>query len=146
LRTWGTWKRMSLAFAFVIILSIPWYVAQQDRSWENTVSGKVTEVVDGDTLDVQGIGRIRLVGVNTPEKGQPGYTEATHFLKSECLGRTVTLDIDDECPRDPYGRVLAVVYVGEMNVNAELLQRGYAEILYLPPSEFDPYSWQKPSK
>lgn len=104
-------------------------------------SGYCPYVVDGDTIDVDGIGRIRFVGVNTPERGQPGYQEAKEFVSSLCLGKTVGLDIDDAKHYDKYGRVLAVVYSGDINVNAELLKRGYGEVMYIPPSEFNPYSW-----
>ena len=104
-------------------------------------SGRCYHVVDGDTIDVEGVGRIRLVGVNTPEKGQPGYQEAKDFMKNMCLDKTVDLDIDDEKPYDKYDRVLAVVYVDGVNLNMELLKRGYAEVMFIPPSEFDPYLW-----
>lgn len=104
-------------------------------------SGYCNYVVDGDTIDVEGIGRIRFVGVNTPERGQAGYEEAKDFVKSLCLYKTVYLDIDDAKHYDKYGRTLAVIYVADTNVNAELLKRGYAEVMYIPPSEFDPYSW-----
>lgn len=98
-------------------------------------------VVDGDTINVVGVGRIRLVGVNTPERGEPGYQEAKDFVESYCMGKTVYLDVDDEENYDKYGRTLAVVYVGNKNLNALLLQKGYAEVMYIPPSEFNPYSW-----
>lgn len=108
---------------------------------EYEASGYCYHVVDGDTIDVEGVGRIRLVGVNTPERGQPGYQEAKDFVEEMCLGKTVNLDIDDAKNYDKYGRVLAIVYVDGMNLNAELLRRGYAEIMYIPPSEFNPYTW-----
>ena len=38
-------------------------------------------------------------------------------------------------------KILAVVYIGDTNINAELLKNGYAEVMYIPPSEFNPYSW-----
>lgn len=104
-------------------------------------SGYCPYVVDGDTIDVDGVGRIRFVGVNTPERGQPGYQEAKDFVKSLCLGKTVGVDMDNAKTHDKYGRVLAVVYVGDINVNRELLKNGYAQIMYIPPSEFNPYSW-----
>ena len=105
-------------------------------------SGYCSYVVDGDTLDVDGVGRIRLVGVNAPEVGEPGYQEAKNFIKKMCLGKLVGLDIDDAKPYDKYGRVLAVVYVGNMNINAQLLKRGYVEVMYIPPSEFNLYLWK----
>jgi micrococcal nuclease len=103
--------------------------------------GYCNYVVDGDTIDVIGVGRIRFVGVNTPERGQAGYQEAKDFVKSYCLGKTVYLDIDDAKNHDKYGRTLAVVYADNQNINSLLLKKGYAEIMYIPPSEFNPYDW-----
>ncbi|OPX57563.1 MAG: hypothetical protein A4E25_02208 [Methanobacterium sp. PtaB.Bin024] len=105
------------------------------------VSGTCYNVVDGDTIDVEGVGRIRFVGVDTPERGESGYKEAKNFVKKMCLGKTVGLDIDDAKNTDKYGRTLAVVYVDGVNLNQELLKEGYAEVLYIPPSEFNPYRW-----
>ena len=104
-------------------------------------SGLCYHVVDGDTIDVDNVGRIRFVGINTPERDQQGYQEAKDFVKKACLGKKVYLDIDDAKHYDKYGRVLAVVYVNDININAALLKGGYAEVMYIPPSEFNPYSW-----
>ncbi len=101
-----------------------------DKPDKYDIKGRCNYVIDGDTLNVEGVGRIRLVGINAPEKGEPGYIEAKNFLESACLGKIVYLDIDDEKNYDRYGRILAVVYVGSTNINEELLQRGYAEIMY----------------
>jgi micrococcal nuclease len=111
-------------------------------NFEYEPGGYCFHVVDGDTIDVEGVGRIRFVGVNTPERGERGYQEAKEFVTVSCLGKTVGLDIDNAKHYDKYGRVLAVVYVDGVNLNAELLKRGYAEVLYIPPSEFNPYSWK----
>ena len=108
--------------------------------------GYVKNIVDGDTVDVSfdiyGIQRIRLVGINTPEIGEEGYEEAKEFVNKTCLGEVVTLDVDDKEQYDPYYRILAVVYVNETNLNEKLLREGYAEIMYIPPSEFNPYEWK----
>jgi micrococcal nuclease len=132
---------MILAISAVLILTIPWYIAQNADYVRPISTGKVVHIVDGDTLDVRGIGRVRLVGVNTPEKEEEGYSEALDYLEMSCLGRTVDVDIDDECPKDAYGRILGVVYVEGTNINAQLLRLGHAQVLYLPPSEFDPELW-----
>ncbi len=105
------------------------------------INGKCYHVVDGDTIDVEGVGRVRFVGVNTPERGRSGYSEAKEYIKDQCLYQTVFLDVDDAKPKDKYGRTLAVVYVGDLNLNQQLLKKGYAEIMYIPPSEFNPYAW-----
>ena len=137
------WVRMILAIAAVTVLSIPWYLAQSGGYVRPSTAGKVIHIVDGDTIDVVGLGRVRLVGVNTPEKEQEGYQEALDFLEENCLGKTAIVDIDDECPEDSYGRILGVVYIDDINVNALLLKSGHAQILYMPPSEFDPRLWLK---
>ena len=132
-------ERLAAILIITGVLCIPWYMARTVQP--SPRSGIVTHVVDGDTLDINGIGRIRLVGINTPELGKPGYIEAKRFLANLSLGKVATIDVDTRHPRDKYGRVLAVVYVDGANVNAQLLNKGYAEILYIPPSKFDPWDW-----
>jgi endonuclease YncB( thermonuclease family) len=110
-------------------------------------AGIVAEVIDGDTLKINGE-RIRLVGVDAPEIGSgPAAIEAKNFLAQICLGKRVLLDVDDLSPKDRYGRVLAVAYVELndcwVNINQKLLKEGHAKIFYNPPSEFNPNSWIK---
>jgi micrococcal nuclease len=52
------------------------------------------------------------------------------------------LDVDDETQYDSYYRLLAVVYVSETNLNEKMVKEGYAEVLYIPPSEFDCREWE----
>jgi endonuclease YncB( thermonuclease family) len=85
---------------------------------------------------------MRLVGVNTPEIGEEGYEEAKEFVNASCLDEAVKPDVDDKEQYDPYYRILAVVYVNDTNLNEKLVREGYAEIMYIPPSEFNPYEWK----
>ena len=107
-------------------------------------SGYVKNVVDGDTVDdcfsIYGIQRVRLVGINAPEIGEEGYEEAKAFVNKTCLGEAVKLDVDDKKQYDPHYRILAVVYVNDTNLNEKLME-GYAEVMYIPPSEFDSREW-----
>ena len=103
---------------------------------KNEKSGYVTKVIDGDTIVVKNVGKVRLVGIDTPETGKKGATIATNYVKLKVLGKFVTLDIDNKKPRDKYGRTLAVVYVSGFNLNYGLLKKGYAKIMYIQPSEF----------
>ena len=104
-------------------------------------TGLCTKVSDGDTITVEGVGKVRLVGVNTPEKGVKGADASTYFVKKLCLNREVSVDIDNSKNTDKYGRTLAVVIVDGKNLNEMLLKEGLAEIMYMPPSEFYPYDW-----
>lgn len=108
-------------------------------------TGTVTKVVDGDTLDV-GNTRVRLALVNTPERGEAGYSEATAFTSLLCpVGSTVLVDEDDGQTSGSYGRMVAKVFCGGRILNAELLYGSYAEILkqYCSVSEFAGESWAK---
>jgi micrococcal nuclease len=104
--------------------------------------GLVLKVVDGDTIHVLVGGRrekVRYIGVDTPETHKPDtpvqcYGPAASAFNARLLaGRRVELRTDAET-RDRYGRLLAYVYAGKTFVNAELVRRGYAEPLPVPPN------------
>ncbi len=113
----------------------------EDTDCKVESSGLCTKVVDGDTIYVEGVGKIRFVGVNTPERGVDGYKVSKNFVAKFCKNKVVGLDIDDCKNQDKYGRTLAVVIVDGKNLNEILLKEGLAEIMYIPPSEFNPHNW-----
>jgi micrococcal nuclease len=91
---------------------------------------KVDQVIDGDTIQV-GEERIRLLGIDTPEVG-PHKTEQCYGLEAKVFlnglvgGKEVLLKKDSLAgERDPYGRLLAWVYLEGNLVNEEILLRGY---------------------
>src|SRR5436309_15520904 len=103
----------------------------------------VRYIVDGDTLDV-GSTRIRLALVNSPEVGKPGYTEAKQFTAQTCpVGSQALADEDDGQTGGSYGRMIALVYCGGVNLNAALLNSGHAVLVtyYCPVSEFADEQW-----
>ena len=61
---------------------------------------------------------------------------------TSCLGEEVKIDVDDIEQYDPHYQILAVVYVNETNLNEKLVKEGYAEVMYIPPSEFDSREWE----
>ena len=116
----------------------------EDGDDEPTTSSraKVTRVVDGDTVEAQVGGSeedVRYIGVDTPESVKPDAPvecygpQASHFNERLVEGETVRLEYDAE-ERDVYGRLLAYVYLGDTFVNAELVERGYATTLTIPPN------------
>jgi hypothetical protein len=107
--------------------------------------GSVTKIVDGDTLDVDGK-RIRLALVNTPERDETGYKEATNFTATLCpVGSSVLVDQDGMQLYDRYDRMIAVVYCDGALLNAELLFANHAVILksFCKVSEFGNEDWAK---
>lgn len=95
----------------------------------------VVNVIDGDTIDVMLNGqrqRVRYVGVNTPERDEPCYADATSANAALVDGQTVTL-VMDTSDTDRFDRLLRYIYVGDTFVNAELVRQGYAEVVSYPP-------------
>jgi endonuclease YncB( thermonuclease family) len=92
----------------------------------------VIGVVDGDTIDVvkeDGTElRIRLLGVNTPDWGEPFSDEAKDFTEDELQGREVELWVSriEGQEKDSYGRTLGVVVVDGVTFNPRLLSMGLA--------------------
>lgn len=99
--------------------------------------GRVTRVIDGDTIDVLLDGqstRIRYLQMNTPERDHPCYHKATEANAELVAGKTVRLVADTELV-DPFDRLLRYVYVGDLLVNRVLVEQGYAEVVLYPPND-----------
>ncbi len=114
------------------------------RSTGLCIEREVTRVIDGDTLDVEGGLRIRLVLVDAPELSESGGLEARDYLTDLCLGTLALIDEDDfQISDDPYGRILAVVYCGGTNANAALISSGHADTYhrFCSESEFGSKAW-----
>lgn len=94
----------------------------------------ITRVLDGDTVDVAGIGRVRLLGIDAPEMGgaferpAPFALEAREALQGLVLHRWVRLECDG-ARRDDYGRHLFYLFLetGDF-VNARLVRIGLARV------------------
>ena len=95
-----------------------------------TQRGRVTHVVDGDTVDVAGVGRIRVIGIDTPERGECGFESATLAMAALVNGRVVTLVAGATEDADRYGRLLRYVDVGAVDAGLELIEQGWAIARY----------------
>ena len=88
---------------------------------------KVVSVTDGDTIKVynaeQGQVKIRLYGIDTPEKGQPYGKAAGKHLSSLIAGAMVEVET---VTTDRYGRTVGIVWDEETNINQEMVRAGYA--------------------
>jgi micrococcal nuclease len=92
--------------------------------------------VDGDTIDVLIDGtqyRVRYIGIDTPERGDSFFTEATNANAALVAGAAVIL-VKDVSDTDRYGRLLRYIYLPDGTfVNAELVRQGYATAATFPP-------------
>jgi micrococcal nuclease len=90
------------------------------------LAGKVTRVIDGDTIDVlltTGRIRVRLHGIDAPERDQPGGAASTSWLTGQLVDQQVMLE---PVSQDQYDRMIAVVFLQKRNINRELVKTGHA--------------------
>jgi len=118
-------KWHAVAGAIVLtIADIAWTHA--DEGEVPRLVGRVIKVVDGDTLDIRlesGPLRIRLHAADTPERGQPYYEEARAALSKLVLDKVVEVEPFEQ---DRYDRMVGILYLKDLNINAELIQAGHA--------------------
>jgi micrococcal nuclease len=99
----------------------------------------VTRVIDGDTLELSTGQKVRLIGVDTPDTKDPRQPvqalgkDASAFTTQLVEGKHVRLEFDVQ-RLDQNQRLLAYVYVGDVMLNAELVQQGYAQVAAFAPN------------
>ena len=98
----------------------------------------ITKVIDGDTVHINGES-VRLICIDTPERGEEGYLEATEYLESLILNKEVILE-EDITKRDKYDRLLYYIFTKDGRfVNEIMVKEGYAEAYpYYPDTRLCP--------
>ena len=96
----------------------------------------VVRVIDGDTIEVSGGTRIRLIGVDTPETGDCFSAEATRYANELLPAGTRVRLVYDVQRLDAFGRTLAYVYklADGVFVNVAVAGNGFAQQLTVPPN------------
>lgn len=118
-RTYSITLGISVIILLIVLL---WQVATGA-----TLEGRVVGIADGDTLtlltDDHQQHRIRLAEIDTPEKRQPYGKRAKQALAAKVFRKRVTI----EAPKkDRYGRWIGHVYLGDRDINAEMVAEGHA--------------------
>ena len=93
---------------------------------------RVVYVVDGDTIELKNGKRLRLIGINTPERDMYFYEEAREFMEILVLDKQVKLE-KDVTNKDQYDRFLRYVYCKDYFVNLEMVRCGFANSYTYPP-------------
>lgn len=117
-------RKIFVVIIFVLIAVAAFFMYQElEPSSKETY--EVSQIIDGDTIRLSNGEKVRLIGINAPEQGQPYYEAATQKLEELMGDEQVTLekDVDD---KDQYGRLLRYVYVNETFVNVEMVRQGFA--------------------
>jgi micrococcal nuclease len=106
--------------------------------FENSVH-EVVRVIDGDTVDIENKIRIRLLGIDSPEKGSCYYDESHTYLQELLSGSNILLE-KDVSGADRYDRLLRYVYVpaddireDDVLINESMVRAGYAKVFAVAP-------------
>lgn len=95
---------------------------------DGTAKGRVVRIIDGDTYDLLTADRrkyrVRMYGIDTPEKGMPYYRVAKKYLKQLCFDSIVSIQTSK---RDIYDRIISFTYLSDgREVGAEMIRAGMA--------------------
>ncbi len=121
-----------LVLAF-IVLNYNSFDSWVVKNLETLEPVEVERVIDGDTVVINGES-VRMLGLNTPERGEKYYKEAKEYTSSLVMNRTVLIE---RRGKDRYNRELGYLFYGDENLNAKIVEKGYAN--YYFPSGHDNY-------
>jgi endonuclease YncB( thermonuclease family) len=106
-------------------------------------SGEVVGVTDGDTITVLNSKtlkdvKIRLYGIDTPEKGQAFSKRAKQFTSKMVYGKVVEVKV---MATDRYGRTVAMIHADKTLLSEELIKAGLAWVYYQYCHELTCHAW-----
>lgn len=116
---------MKLLLILIILLSGCSIYFEPEFNQSN--DARIFDVIDGDTAVLSNGDLVRVIGIDAPEKKEPGYEEATEFLRNLTKGKNVILESEGD-DRDQYGRLLRHIYVDNKSVAIKLLENNLATI------------------
>jgi micrococcal nuclease len=96
---------------------------------------KVTKVIDGDTIEIEGGFKVRYIGIDTPEiSGKVEYFGKEAASKNRELVENKEIELEkDVSETDKYGRLLRYVFVNGEMINERLVRDGFAKVSTFPP-------------
>ena len=133
------WKSMIKPNSFEVqkIIAKPASVATATSTMVKT-KVRVSRIIDGDTIEIEGGQKVRYIGMNTPETVDPRKPvqcfgkEASSRNKELLTGKEIELE-KDVSETDKYGRLLRYVYLDGRMINEQLVEEGYAQVDTMPP-------------
>jgi len=103
---------------------------------QEPTSFKVQRVIDGDTFVLSTGERVRLIGIDTPERNEYYFQEAKGRLEELILGKEIMLE-KDVSDKDRYGRLLRYVFIDDIFINKIMVQEGHAKAYpYKPDTKY----------
>jgi micrococcal nuclease len=120
-------RKLWLVPLLIVLLLLIRFVAEigHDRAPHDRF--KVIRIIDGDTVELLGGDRLRLLGIDCPERGEPFYDSATNYLTRLALDKITQVGFSHR-RRDGYGRLLAYMTIDSQFVNAMMVRSGLAYV------------------
>lgn len=113
-------------------LFLPAACRAQEQKAASGCELSVIKVIDGDTVVLSSGAKVRILNLNTPEKGENLSDEATRFTENLVGGKCV--ELNPAAPsKDKYGRLLADVVTGGKSLGESLVENGMAHVMLIPP-------------
>tara|TARA_Y100000310_G_scaffold342902_1_gene448156 strand:- start:1604 stop:2065 length:462 start_codon:yes stop_codon:yes gene_type:complete len=98
-----------------------------NHSYEIEGPFKVVRVIDGDTILINTNEKIRLSGIDTPEKDECHFQESKSRLEGLILNKEIFLE-RDYSNKGRYGRLLRYVHLGDLEINSLMVSEGQARV------------------
>jgi len=109
------------------LLIVPLFLIFNLSAQAETIQGLVVKIADGDTLTLLTSSnekiKVRLAGIDTPERKQPFGSEAKQALSKLVFQKKALIEVET---KDRYGRTVGIVFVDGQNINYELVRQGMA--------------------
>ncbi len=125
-------KKFIIMLVCLMVLAGAFYLLQgleltSDEEYE------ISKIIDGDTIKLSNGEKVRLIGINAPETGQP-YAEESKEKLVQLIGNSLVKLKKDVDKNDQYGRWLRYIYVDETFVNLEMVKQGCAIAYSVSPN------------
>ena len=104
-----------------------------------TSQDDVIRVIDGDTVVISNNQRVRLIGIDTPERGKCGFDEAKQALETLLASGSATFYSGTTADKDKYDRLLRYIEVEGTDVGLSLISDGFAIARYDSRDGYGPH-------
>lgn len=124
-------KKNTVILGFIVLIYVIYYILFQNNVFLEEYF--VERVIDGDTIVLEDDIKIRLKGINSPEKGMLYSKESTDFLINLLENNSIKIK---HYGQDKYGRYLGYIFIENKNLNELLVRKGFAHIYYYEEDEY----------
>ena len=130
--------RTKWAITLLLVAVIVAFRLVEQIGFDRTPSDRFTikKIKDGDSVELLGGDRLRLLSVDAPEEGELFFEEACQFLAELTLGKTARIEFAGR-RRDKYGRLLGYLYIDSIFVNKAILENGLGYLYLFKDTELD---------